>query len=366
MANKISKIITIVLCVLFVAVFPVVGIILPDLEMSSSERRLLARFPQLSAETILGGSFMTDFESYTLDHFPLRDSFRRLKAWAVYDIFRHRDNNGIFLSGDHAIKTEYPMNSDELSYAAKRFGDVYERFLKDSGASVYYSVIPDKAYFVPEGAGVLKMDYAELMNEFSSGMGFAEYIDIFPLLEADDYYTTDTHWRQEEIVPVAEKLVSAMGGELSAEYTRVEADVPFYGVYSGQSALSLEPDSLYYLVGDAFDAVSVYDFETASDIPVYDVEKLSGDDPYEVFLSGPKSLLVMENENAATERHLIVFRDSFGSSIAPLMAEAYAKVTLVDIRYLKAEMLGSLVDFENADVLFLYSTSVLNNGKTIK
>ena len=48
------------------------------------------------------------------------------------------------------------------------------------------------------------------------------------------------------------------------------------------------------------------------------------------------------------------------------MAEAYAKITLVDIRYLKAEMLGSLVDFENADVLFLYSTSVLNNGKTIK
>ena len=137
-------------------------------------------------------------------------------------------------------------------------------------------------------------------------------------------------------------------------------------MYSGQSALDLDPDSLYYLDSDVFDSVSVYDFETSSNIPVYDRDKLTGSDPYEVFLSGPKSLLVMENENAPEERHLIVFRDSFGSSVAPLMTEAYSKITLVDIRYLKAEMLGSLVDFDNADVLFLYSTSVLNNGKTVK
>ena len=366
MTGKTERIITLILCVLFVTALPIAGIIIPDLEVSESERRPLAKLPELSADTVLDGSFMTDFESYTLDHFPFRDTFRKLKAFAVYNVFAHRDNNGIFLSGDHAVKAEYPFKSGELAYAAKRFGDVYERFLKDSGASVYYSVIPDKAYFVPDGAGVLKMDYAQFMSEYSSAMSFAEYIDIFPLLEAEDYYATDTHWRQENILPVAEKLITAMGGEVSAKYEKVDTEIPFYGVYSGQSALDLDPDSLYYLDSDVFDSVSVYDFETSSNIPVYDRDKLTGSDPYEVFLSGPKSLLVMENENAPEERHLIVFRDSFGSSVAPLMAEAYSKITLVDIRYLKAEMLGSLVDFDNADVLFLYSTSVLNNGKTIK
>lgn len=366
MTQRIQKIITLILCVLFVLAFPIVGIFLPDLEISESERRPLEKFPTLSADTLLDGSFMTDFESYTLDHFPLRDTFRKLKAFAMYNIFAHRDNNGIFLSNSHAVKTEYPFKSDEVAYAAKRFTDVYERFLKNSGAKVYYSVIPDKAYFVPDGAGVLKMDYTQFMNEYSAAMGFAEYIDIFPLLKAEDYYATDTHWRQENILPVAEKLVSSMGGEISAEYEKTDTKIPFYGVYSGQSALDLAPDSLYYLDSEAFDSVSVYDFETSSNIPVYDQSKLTGSDPYEVFLAGPKSLLVMENENATSEKHLVVFRDSFGSSIAPLMAEAYSKITLVDIRYLKAEMLGSFIDFENADVLFLYSTSVLNNGKTIK
>jgi len=35
-------------------------------------------------------------------------------------------------------------------------------------------------------------------------------------------------------------------------------------------------------------------------------------------------------------------------------------VTLVDIRYIQVGVLGRYVDFENADVLFLYSTLVLN------
>ena len=57
----------------------------------------------------------------------------------------------------------------------------------------------------------------------------------------------------------------------------------------------------------------------------------------------------------------MIFRDSFGSSIAPLLVQSYAKVTLVDIRYMRMEMLQRLIGFENQDVLFLYSTLVLNN-----
>ena len=96
------------------------------------------------------------------------------------------------------------------------------------------------------------------------------------------------------------------------------------------------------------------------------MEKAAGKDPYELFLSGPKSLLTIENPSAHTEKELIVFRDSFGSSIAPLLAEGYAKITLVDIRYLSPQMLDRFITFTDQDVLFLYSVSVLNNSVTIK
>ena len=96
------------------------------------------------------------------------------------------------------------------------------------------------------------------------------------------------------------------------------------------------------------------------------MDKAYGKDPYEMFLSGSLSLITIENPNATTDKELVIFRDSFGSSIAPLLVEGYAKVTLVDIRYVASDLVGRFVDFENQDVLFLYSTLVLNNSVTLK
>lgn len=62
----------------------------------------------------------------------------------------------------------------------------------------------------------------------------------------------------------------------------------------------------------------------------------------------------------------MVFRDSFGSSLVPLLVQDYAKVTLVDIRYVASDFVGQFVDFHGQDVLFLYSTLVLNSSSTLK
>ena len=110
----------------------------------------------------------------------------------------------------------------------------------------------------------------------------------------------------------------------------------------------------------------VYNFENGKYAPVYDMEKVSGKDLYDVYLSGAQSLLRIENPNAASEKELIVFRDSFGSSLVPLLVQDYKTVTLVDIRYLDSRMLGRFLDFNGQDVLFLYSTLVLNSGTTLK
>ena len=85
-----------------------------------------------------------------------------------------------------------------------------------------------------------------------------------------------------------------------------------------------------------------------------------------MFLSGSRSLLTIENPAAENDRELIVFRDSFGSSIVPLLVQGYARVTLVDVRYIQIDMLDRFLEFKGQDVLFLYSTLVLNNSSTIK
>ena len=59
---------------------------------------------------------------------------------------------------------------------------------------------------------------------------------------------------------------------------------------------------------------------------------------------------------------MLLFRDSFGSSIAPLFVDNYSKITLIDIRYISSKILSEYINFNNQDVLFLYSSLVLNQN----
>ena len=123
---------------------------------------------------------------------------------------------------------------------------------------------------------------------------------------------------------------------------------------------------MYLLESDLLADCRVYDYESGQYTDVYNMDKLTSRDLYDVFLSGPKSLLTIENPNAATDRELVIFRDSFGSAIAPLLVRDYARVTLVDIRYIQIDVLNRFLDFHGQDVLLLYSVPVLNNSQTIK
>lgn len=369
MSEKIKNSVIVYAAALFFLGFFIWCLLKPADETSDSERRKLASMPAFSVESVLSGKFMQDFEEYSMDQFPLRDSFRTIKASTAFYLFGQKDSGGIYVADGYASKLEYPMNTESLDYAAARFRRVYDKYLQGKEIKVYLSVIPDKNYFLAMQSGRLVMDYDEFVSYLRKKTDFMQYIDIFDCLELEDYYKTDTHWRQEKIVDVAQKLAENMGVTLRGQYTEKLLDKPFYGVYYGQSALPLPAEEIYYLENSAINSCKVFDYETDREISVYDMEKAQGKDPYEIFLSGPKSLQTITNPEAATDRRLIVFRDSFGSSLAPLLIEGYAEITLVDIRYLSSDMLGSFINFDNCnncDVLFLYSTLVLNNSATIK
>lgn len=358
---------------------------LPKAEYSYMERRRLAAMPKLSADAVWNRRFMSDFESYAADQFPFRDSFRMLKAFAAGGLFFRQDNNGIYAAGGHLCAMEYPMDEASLRNAADRFRFICETYLSDSN-HVYLSVIPDKNCFLAKGHGRLSMDYALFEEKMAAFSDFAQYISISDLLEKDDFYRTDPHWRQEKVTDVAKRLAQSMGAQpqeaqsigaqsigaqpretgLFADTAEHTLELDFYGAYYGQAALPFAPDSISYLMNHTIETCSAYDWQNKKQIPVYDLEKAEGRDAYEMFLGGSLSLVTIDNPNAQSDKRLVLFRDSFGSSIAPLLVDEYQQVTLVDIRYLAPEMLGQFLDFEGCDVLFLYSTLVLNHSDTLK
>ena len=365
--KKFQQILTLVLALGFIAFFSAWFLISPDAEESTVERRRLAKCPALSFSSVANGSFMSGFEKYMPDQFPLRNGFRSLKATVNTKVFLKKDNNGFYSVGEHLSKLDFPTDGESVDHAARRFRYVYDAYLRDAGTKTYLSVIPDKNVFLASQNGYPDKDYKALVERLGRGFPEAKYIDISGLLSADDFYHTDSHWRQERIIKVADEIAAQMGAEQIGACEIHDTGRPFYGVYYGQAALPHAPESLFCLDNAVIRGLRVYNAETSSDIPVYDLGAAAGRDPYEMFLGGARSIIRITNPNAAKERRLIVFRDSFGSSIAPLLAAGYSEITLVDIRYISPASLGKLIDFTKADdALFLYSASVINNSKTIK
>ena len=338
----------------------------PSKDISEAERRPLEQAPALTLDALLDGSYMEDFEQYSLDQFPLRDTFRKIKSLFHFHVLNQSDNNNIYIAGDFAVKQEYPLNPDSLYHAAERFNRVYEKYLQNS--DVYVAVVPDKGQYLAEQTGHLKLPFGKLNTILLDRMPWAEPINLYDSLSAEDYYRTDVHWRQENLLDAAEVICDALGVTApdAADYRVTALERPFYGVYYGQAALPMEPETMYILENDILKDCQVYDYESGQYTDVYNMDKLTSRDLYDVFLSGSRSLLTIENPNASTDRELIIFRDSFGSAIAPLLVQDYAAVTLVDIRYIQIDVLDRFLDFHGQDVLMLYSVPVLNNSQTIK
>ena len=337
-------------------------------EISLAERRPLEQMPEISADALLDGSFMEDFEDYSLDQFPLRDTFRTIKSLFHYYVLNQSDNNDIYIADGSAAQIQYPLNQGSIDHAVKRFAYVYEKYLKDSGANVYLALVPDKGYYLAEPNGYPAMDYEAMFTGFREGMPWAEFIDLTGALTAEDYYRTDTHWRHEALMEAAQALGNAMGVNTlpGTELVPVAAERPFYGVYYGQAALPMEPEAIRYLTNDLLAGCSVYNFENGKTTEIYDMEKLQSRDLYDIYLSGAASLLKITNPAASTDRELVVFRDSFGSSLIPLLVKDYASVTIVDTRYIASDLVGEYLEFNDQDVLFLYSSLILNSSNSLK
>ncbi len=371
MNNKIRNIVVTSVFVLFIAFFVIMCIvrIINPVTFSQSERKELELFPQkITWEGVLDKSVIDDFEDASVDQFPFRDFFRGLKAKFQYGILGLKENNG------HAVEDGYiaaitPQFTDKaVNYSIGRLQAYYDKFVKGNGGNHYFSLVPDKNYYFAENYGYPAPDYAGLKDKVTGALPEMEYIDIFGELELEDYYRTDTHWRQEKIEAVVNKLASEMGisDRLSGEY-KENVFEGFKGVYHGHSALNPEPDELVYLTNDILDNCTVtYMADTVTQGDMYVLDRLSGRDAYEMFLNGVIGGVRIDNPASNSGKSLVIFRDSFGSSVAPLFVEAYDTVYLIDIRSATTKNLEGwidrrLVNFENADVLFLYSALILNS-----
>lgn len=363
--------------VLWLVGFAVFSLFLADNEISLSERRPLEQFESYGEKKETAEKrgkeyplteYFTWLEDYLLDQFPVRDGFRSLSAATRFYVFNQLDHNGYYVADGSACKLDPTLNEDAITSAAGSVNNLYSTYFAQSDSDVYYCIIPDKNYFYAESSGRLHYDYGALLSQFGGELNEdISYIDIFPLLSGDDYYITDPHWNQAEIKPVAQHILSEMGCEVSVSDYREITLENFEGTYSGQLALPLPKEDITLLTNDVLENCIVTDYEKSKTTKVYDLKDFENSDPYDVFLGGAKALLKIENPSQNNGKQLVVFRDSFGSSLVPLLIEGYSEVIVADTRYIAPSYISNFVEIApDCDVLFVYSTSVLNSRGVFK
>lgn len=372
-SKRFSAILLALLGCIWVAV-PIFFLIAEPLEYSYSEKRRLATPPEISLEALAKGTYLNSLEAYAKDQFPLRDSFRSLKtASSFYGFFRTQDH-GYSMAEGHLVMLDRELQPESITYAGDRFRYIYNQYLSDTNCSLYYCMIPDKNYFLhQDNISFPALSYEGLADLLQQEFSFASAISIEDTLTLDSFYRTDTHWRQETLLPVVQTIAQHMNPRETIavpEYQTLTALENFQGVLSGHMGWNLLSEPMYYLSNETLEQAIVTHLENKNCDSIYDFLQLNsqqmGADPYSFYLSGATAIVTLENPGGTTGKELILFRDSFGSSIAPLFLAYYDTVTLIDIRYINPALLGDYVEFDKQDVLFLYSSILLNNSYSLK
>lgn len=365
--KRISSIITASLFLVLILGGSLLCILMPDAATSLSERRPLEQFPTISKDNINDGTFFEKFDKYAADQLPFRDQLRAIKAFTRFNLLGRLENNGIVIKDDTAIKLSTSYNEALFKANIELWSKIVSKNF--ASANLYYSIVPDKGYFLSDTM-YPHLDYDKLMATVrDNAPAGATEITISDKLTVKDYYSTDLHWKQENIYPIASYLAEVLGTTIDAESTYTDRNLgDFYGVYTGQSALPLAPDSLVIRENGTTSAVSVYTYGSnglkieRKPSTVYGIDSIDENDMYSVYLAGSEAIVEIVNPNIKNGKTLAIFRDSYTSSLAPYLMSGYERVILLDTRYMASAALGSLPQLrlsEVTDVLFLYSVTTI-------
>ena len=300
-------------------------------------------FPELNIKTIFNGDFFEEFNTYTVEQFPFREIFIKIKGLTTNKLFLKKEENGVFIQDGNFFEISSSINDKSIDYFLELVTKIKNNFSSEN----IKEEIP-------------KINYNELVKTINENLQDITYINIFNKLFLDSYYKTDIHWKQEKIGEVVKTIALHMNNEpIDIKYNKLTYD-NFYGALYGKIPNNEKPDTITYLIDENTINTKVFDYEKNQYYKVYEEQNLKNIDSYDIFLGGAKALLIMEN---------VIFRDSFGSSLTPLLLPYYKKITLVDLRYINSDYIinNNLIDFNNnQDILFIYGISIINNSFTLK
>ena len=368
MSKKYSIFIATLFCA-FLGVFLVAGAVTPDREFSPLENRNLAQMPTLKVGTpakrfqdgnLFTGAFMSDFESYITDQFPLRDGWIGLKS-ATERLLGKQENNGVYLCAKDTLIARFDAPDQKRVETNVNYLD---KLVANTDVPVYLSLIPGAvsvwADRLPEGAP--NADQKALIEEIAAKTT-ANYYDSYQTLwehrGEDIYYRTDHHWTSLGAYYGYVSLMDALGMESVPleTLTRQTVSSSFYGTtFSTSGVRWVKPDEIDIYVPDPGVEVTSWFTGAPEEGELYAWDRLELKDKYTFFMGGNQSLAVIKNPNVDGPK-LAILRDSYTDSLVPFLTQHFSEIHLIDLRYNRSSVPAYLRDNDIDACVVLYSLS---------
>ncbi len=377
MKNKLYKIIMLSAFAAVLIALPVLTFLnLPEGEkpFSENENRYLAEFPEISFETYLDKSAMTDFEDWFSDRLFLRQDWIRAKN-AAERLIGKTQVNGVYTYDDQMMQawegfdSEFiDKNLDAINNFAERYPDIPVYFLlAPTSQEIYSSLLPKSA---PVGS------QSEL-NSYCRERLNCNTIDVFHALKssADSYiyYRTDHHWTSYGAYIAYIEAAKALGfrSEPLSSFDIEHASSSFRGtLYSKTLDNGITPDVIdYYHLSRNTEPVKLA-VNTGAQVNEYNSlyfrEYLDVKDKYSSFMGPNSPVMTVTSGSDPNGQSLLIFKDSYAHSFIPFLVNHYSKITVLDMRLVNVSY-NSIVNVEDYDsVLILYNAITFSEDTGIR
>lgn len=241
------------------------------------------------------------------------------------------------------------------------FVNAYKKALGDS-VNVYSMLCPTAvSYYMPENYLNLTASEEENINLINSALVDVTPVDAFNALlkhKSEAIYSrTDHHWQPLGAYYAAEVFAEAAGVPFAALSEYETVTVPgyvgtLYG-YTKSASLINNPEDFIYYKPKANTVTTRYSTaftEPRSDSLLLDHKPMSNSSYYMVF--GGDGQITHVATECRNGRNLVIFKDSYGNALLPVLTSSFENIYLCDIRYFDLNAVQFVKDTEATDLLF--------------
>ena len=349
---------------IFIGLMTVMFIVTPKINYSSLEKRYLEDFPEASLESVTDGEFEEGFETFFADHFPIRNMWVGINAYANF-LVGNNGSNGVYNCDNGYLINEPVSDDNRIDANLSALTDLKDKINVDMTCLI----VPSTGYIMKDELPVIHNEYKddEYFNDIKSTLDnhSISFVDVRSRFKSDAqngsqlYYRTDHHWTTFGAYKAYTQLMDESGLKpVKKSAFDVESYPDFYGTtYSTSGFWFNMGDDLEVWKNPKNDKKISLDItegeETKSYNTLYFPDHLNEDDKYPVFIDGNHALETITNKNVKSGK-LLVIKDSFAHCMAPFLAENYNTVTLVDPRYYKKSVSELIKKGKYDKVLVLY------------